>query len=145
MPVDVVDSSGALVGEGEAIGRSSEAEREEDVPKQRSTKQLDLLLLKAESYSKFILENQQRTQALLSSKQIFISPNKKSKKSSDDSPSTQNSRFQQPSNLLGELMPHQLEGLQWLLSLWENGLNGILADEMGLGNEILYQVVRTYV
>eukprot|EP01033_Poteriospumella_lacustris_P015754 gene15754-11279_t len=30
-------------------------------------------------------------------------------------------------------MPHQLEGLQWLLSLWENGLNGILADEMGLG------------
>lgn len=33
-------------------------------------------------------------------------------------------------------MPHQLEGLQWLLSLWENGLNGILADEMGLGKTI---------
>jgi ATP-dependent DNA helicase len=27
----------------------------------------------------------------------------------------------------------QLEGVQWMVSLWENGLNGILADEMGLG------------
>jgi SNF2 family DNA or RNA helicase len=33
-------------------------------------------------------------------------------------------------------MPYQIEGLQWLLSLWENGLNGILADEMGLGKTI---------
>lgn len=33
-------------------------------------------------------------------------------------------------------MPYQMEGLQWLLSLWENGLNGILADEMGLGKTI---------
>ena len=41
------------------------------------------------------------------------------------------SKFQQPANLIGgQLMPYQLEGLQWLLSLWENGLNGILADEM---------------
>ena len=43
----------------------------------------------------------------------------------------------QPSNLVGgKLMPYQIEGLQWLLSLWENGLNGILADEMGLGKTI---------
>ena len=42
--------------------------------------------------------------------------------------------FQQPSNLVGgKLMPYQLEGLQWLISLWENGISGILADEMGLG------------
>ena len=34
-------------------------------------------------------------------------------------------------------MPYQLEGLQWLLSLWENGLSGILADEMGLGEQII--------
>ena len=33
-------------------------------------------------------------------------------------------------------MPYQLEGVQWLLSLWENGLSGILADEMGLGKTI---------
>ena len=31
---------------------------------------------------------------------------------------------------------YQLEGLEWLISLYENGLNGILADEMGLGKTI---------
>ena len=28
---------------------------------------------------------------------------------------------------------YQLEGLEWLSTLYEHGLNGILADEMGLG------------
>ncbi|KAJ4722406.1 Chromatin structure-remodeling complex protein SYD [Melia azedarach] len=36
----------------------------------------------------------------------------------------------------GELRPYQLEGLQWMLSLFNNNLNGILADEMGLGKTI---------
>lgn len=31
---------------------------------------------------------------------------------------------------------YQLEGLEWMLSLYENGINGILADEMGLGKTI---------
>ena len=31
------------------------------------------------------------------------------------------------------LRPHQIEGIKWILDLYENGLNGILADEMGLG------------
>ena len=31
------------------------------------------------------------------------------------------------------LRDYQLAGVEWLISLWENGLNGILADEMGLG------------
>jgi SNF2 family DNA or RNA helicase len=43
-------------------------------------------------------------------------------------------QLQQPANLSGgRLMQYQLEGLQWLISLWENGISGILADEMGLG------------
>lgn len=36
----------------------------------------------------------------------------------------------------GNLKPYQLEGLDWLCSLYENGLNGILADEMGLGKTL---------
>jgi SNF2 family DNA or RNA helicase len=28
---------------------------------------------------------------------------------------------------------YQLEGLNWMIRLFENGINGILADEMGLG------------
>ncbi|ODV93204.1 hypothetical protein PACTADRAFT_61890 [Pachysolen tannophilus NRRL Y-2460] len=31
---------------------------------------------------------------------------------------------------------YQLEGMNWLITLYENGLNGILADEMGLGKTI---------
>lgn len=47
------------------------------------------------------------------------------------------SSFLQPSNLEGgSLMRYQLEGVRWLLSLYENGLSGILADEMGLGKTI---------
>lgn len=36
----------------------------------------------------------------------------------------------------GAMRGYQLEGLEWLTSLYENGLNGILADEMGLGKTI---------
>ncbi|KAH0109582.1 SWI/SNF chromatin remodeling complex component, partial [Aureobasidium melanogenum] len=43
----------------------------------------------------------------------------------------------QPALVTGGLMrSYQLEGLEWLTSLYENGLNGILADEMGLGKTI---------
>ena len=36
----------------------------------------------------------------------------------------------------GKLKPYQLKGVKWLISLWQNGLNGILADQMGLGKTI---------
>ena len=43
----------------------------------------------------------------------------------------------QPDSVTGGFMRnYQLEGLDWLTSLYENGLNGILADEMGLGKTI---------
>ena len=31
---------------------------------------------------------------------------------------------------------HQLEGLNWMIKLYDNGINGILADEMGLGKTL---------
>lgn len=129
--------------------------------------QLDLLLLKAESYSKFIAENQKRSKLVgIESKTSAVSTEKKrgggssggkrksAKGRNGDSPSSSLddivstgsaptsgegtvSLFRQPSSLKGgTLKPYQLEGLQWLLSLWENGLSGILADEMGLGKTI---------
>ncbi|KAI9714251.1 MAG: hypothetical protein M1828_001182 [Chrysothrix sp. TS-e1954] len=43
----------------------------------------------------------------------------------------------QPSLVSGGVMRgYQLEGLEWLTSLYFNGLNGILADEMGLGKTL---------
>ena len=39
---------------------------------------------------------------------------------------------------------YQLQGLQWLVSLYNNKLNGILADEMGLGKTIQTISLLTY-
>ena len=36
----------------------------------------------------------------------------------------------------GKLKRYQIVGLDWLVSLYNNKLNGILADEMGLGKTI---------
>ncbi|XP_053291808.1 lymphoid-specific helicase isoform X2 [Pleuronectes platessa] len=44
---------------------------------------------------------------------------------------------QQPTLFTGGVMrSYQIEGIEWLRMLWENGINGILADEMGLGKTI---------
>ena len=43
----------------------------------------------------------------------------------------------QPGILVGgTLKEYQIKGLQWMISLYNNNLNGILADEMGLGKTI---------
>ncbi|KAF2484630.1 chromatin remodeling complex SWI/SNF component SWI2 [Neohortaea acidophila] len=51
----------------------------------------------------------------------------------------------QPSNLVGgTLKEYQIKGLQWMISLYNNNLNGILADEMGLGKTIQTISLITY-
>jgi ATP-dependent helicase STH1/SNF2 len=52
---------------------------------------------------------------------------------------------EQPSILVGgKLKDYQLKGLQWMVSLYNNNLNGILADEMGLGKTIQTISLITY-
>lgn len=36
----------------------------------------------------------------------------------------------------GEMRDYQIRGLNWMIGLYENGINGILADEMGLGKTL---------
>lgn len=85
------------------------------------------LLDRASVYSKF-----------LSSK--FINNQGNESETVDDTTiSAQPSKTQvsQPALITGgTLKSYQLEGLEWLVSLYENGLNGILADEMGLGKTL---------
>ena len=38
----------------------------------------------------------------------------------------------------------QIKGLEWMVSLYNNNLNGILADEMGLGKTIQTIALITY-
>jgi ATP-dependent helicase STH1/SNF2 len=54
-------------------------------------------------------------------------------------------RVAQPTTLVGgTLKPYQIDGLEWMVSLYNNGLNGILADEMGLGKTIQTLSLLTY-
>lgn len=39
----------------------------------------------------------------------------------------------------GEMRDYQIRGLNWMISLYENGLNGILADEM-VGRVLFYSL-----
>ncbi|KAK9463217.1 SNF2 family N-terminal domain-containing protein [Lipomyces oligophaga] len=41
-----------------------------------------------------------------------------------------------PSFISGTMRDYQIQGLNWLISLHENGISGILADEMGLGKTL---------
>ncbi|KAJ6872863.1 ATP-dependent helicase BRM isoform X2 [Populus alba x Populus x berolinensis] len=53
--------------------------------------------------------------------------------------------IRQPSMLrVGTLRDYQLVGLQWMLSLYNNKLNGILADEMGLGKTVQVMALIAY-
>lgn len=55
----------------------------------------------------------------------------------DEAPKQQSVLLQQPSWVSGGPMrSYQLEGLNWMIRLYENGINGILADEMGLGKTL---------
>jgi len=44
--------------------------------------------------------------------------------------------LKQPPSVMGEMRAYQLEGLNWMIKLEQNGINGILADEMGLGKTL---------
>ncbi|CAI5758413.1 unnamed protein product [Candida verbasci] len=51
----------------------------------------------------------------------------------------------QPTILVGgRLKEYQMKGLEWMVSLYNNHLNGILADEMGLGKTIQSISLITY-
>uniref|UniRef100_A0A8C2AW33 SWI/SNF related, matrix associated, actin dependent regulator of chromatin, subfamily a, member 2 n=1 Tax=Cyprinus carpio TaxID=7962 RepID=A0A8C2AW33_CYPCA len=55
-------------------------------------------------------------------------------------------RVEKQSTLLinGTLKQYQIQGLEWMVSLYNNNLNGILADEMGLGKTIQTIALITY-
>lgn len=58
--------------------------------------------------------------------------------------SLQSMDIEQPSMLTCQLKEYQLKGLNWLVNLYEQGINGILADEMGLGKTVQSISVMAY-
>eukprot|EP00892_Ulva_mutabilis_P009570 jgi/Ulvmu1/6986/UM033_0044.1 len=130
-----------LVKEEEA----AKAEREKQTstkPVQALTKdrlaKLDVLLDKAQMYSKFLDEQVKAMQDKLDKEDD--EPSKKRKRGQaakrakcDGSVSQTAEKFPL---INGELRDYQLKGVKWLISLWTNGMNGILADQMGLGKTV---------
>ncbi|KAF4121865.1 DNA helicase INO80, partial [Geosmithia morbida] len=52
--------------------------------------------------------------------------------------------IEQPKLINCQLKEYQLKGLNWLVNLYEQGINGILADEMGLGKTVQSISVMAY-
>ena len=93
----------------------------ERLPTDTKLSRLDALVQKSQVYLRIIAQN--------------LMENVELKKASSGAASHQ--AVGQPKLLSGaEMRDYQLEGLDFLVSLYENGLNGILADEMGLGKTI---------
>lgn len=101
----------------------------EHVNKQQ-VQRLKFLLEQTTVYSKFLAEKlKQKTEDA----EVVKQPSKRTGKSNGKKEAV-HPDFCQPSLITGgTLRDYQLEGVEWLVSLFENGLNGILADEMGLG------------
>lgn len=95
--------------------------------------------LQKQTRLKYLLDQASVYSNFLASK--FINSTEAETEKSDGIPATSSqaskTQVSQPALVTGgTLKNYQLEGLEWLVSLYENGLNGILADEMGLGKTL---------
>lgn len=109
---------------------------------------LKFLLERSSVYSNFLSEKldalqKEKKRALKALKQepssASATPRKRARVNKKTTTPNKESEFPagQPKLLTGAtLKDFQIDGVQWLISLYENGLNGILADEMGLGKTI---------
>ncbi|XP_067938071.1 lymphocyte-specific helicase-like isoform X2 [Watersipora subatra] len=134
-----------------------EWQKEEEKEKEERYQKLQLLLTKSELYTKYLLERMDHQKSKMNqtqesqSNQPLAKKSRKSHKAENEtslSDSISSSQQSQVSNsdmalssgcpllFTGTLRPYQVDGLLWLNTMFENGVNGILADEMGLGKTI---------
>jgi len=112
---------------GQVVQIKSGTGQDEIRSRQERLDQLRMLLAKTQAYSNFLAERLQQVQ------QESGQGRKRTKDQRDHGHSSIRRTFGTASLSLRE---YQWEGVGWLSSLYENGLNGILADEMGLGKTV---------
>ncbi|KAF0684861.1 Aste57867_23206 [Aphanomyces stellatus] len=151
----IVDDKLKQVEEELQLEREHEEATDDDAFKSISyakrVEKLDSLLEKAGAYSKFLMSNMEPVAVETHVEEEPASAKKRKGRKVKDGASklqkineTQSAaqtvsemKFKQPSLFTGgTLRAYQLEGIQWMCNLFENGLNGILADEMGLGKTV---------
>ncbi|PIA44563.1 hypothetical protein AQUCO_01700274v1 [Aquilegia coerulea] len=112
--------------------------------KNRGKGRLKYLLQQTEVFAHFAKGNQSASQkkpkgrGRHASKVTEVEEDEEYLKEEEDGSSTAGSTrlMIQPSCIQGKMRDYQLAGLNWLIRLYENGINGILADEMGLGKTL---------
>ncbi len=62
-----------------------------------------------------------------------------------EDPASSSSSREQPDIFRGTLKSYQLKGMNWLMDLYDQGINGILADEMGLGKTVQSLAMLAYI
>ncbi|XP_031616380.1 chromatin-remodeling complex ATPase chain Iswi-like [Contarinia nasturtii] len=113
-------------------------------PEDFESERLEYLLKQAEVYSHFVTHGSKKNNKRKATETTATVPSKKVRRSNGDvsddlNDSTVKVKFQfdeTPSYIVGEMRDYQIRALNWLITLYENGINGILADEMGLGKTL---------
>lgn len=121
----------------EYSGPASDSSQNDKFDKSK-LKKLQLLIDQSKAFSQIISSSlvQQHTEKKDADDTLLEPPLKKQKQTTEDDTKTLNT-YEQPKSLKNvTLKPHQVQGMNWLISLYENALNGILADEMGLGKTV---------
>jgi len=125
------------------------ANRQEDLRKERSSqakRRLEFLLKQSDIFSHFgnVKEDTAKFGIKAADRKEGESTRRVASTEEDDAAALEEADeheatflTSQPLTLgFGKMRPYQLEGLNWMIRLQENGVNGILADEMGLGKTL---------
>mmetsp|Transcript_22804 Transcript_22804/g.58023 ORF Transcript_22804/g.58023 Transcript_22804/m.58023 type:complete len:1052 (-) Transcript_22804:484-3639(-) len=108
----------------------------------RARNRLQFLLKQADLFQHFVPETAKKegkkARGRLASKAMENDEDQELLKDEEDGGERAGHRLQlQPSIITGgTLREYQMQGLNWLIHLYDNGINGILADEMGLGKTL---------
>ncbi|KAI5192415.1 chromatin-remodeling ATPase INO80 [Nematocida minor] len=131
--------------------RKKEEEKKEE---QRQEKKLNFLITQTELFSHFILGKKKQNEEIDEESKIAFEAAEKHRlavKEFDTAPAEKEEKAQTvynnsilpisegvkiPKILQCTLKDYQKRGLEWLVSLYDQGINGMLADEMGLGKTV---------
>jgi ATP-dependent DNA helicase len=107
-----------------------------DLESSERLNKLKSLVSRAGAYSKFLADKLESRQVEISEENKENGPKPKRQKTAGKSDESIKSQ-RQPKLVTGcVLRDYQIVGMEWLISLYENGLNGILADEMVIAIDI---------
>eukprot|EP00762_Andalucia_godoyi_P004324 ANDGO_05544.mRNA.1 putative chromatin-remodeling complex ATPase chain len=136
--------------------RLAELKRKLDADKSKSAKErFRFLLQQSEIYSHFVTGNGSKAEQSLSPRKVAKGSSRRGRiteadedrvlveEALDDENKDEEKRevvvhrlFASPPFITGKMRDYQVEGVNWLIKLYDSGINGILADEMGLGKTL---------